>query len=619
MKRFLALIICVALLCPIVACAAEDGGNNEIYVMYTDGSDAVLSCSSSAEAERRLSELSEDEDVVLAAPNYRYTADALSTTDEYASRQWALSNDGSFYMEDSKNEHPVFDTPFGDVRMPGQWREPDRFGRPGGRMRGYAASNVGEAVRSVPGIDINAADAWTQYKDSGKEITVAIVDTGIDASHPELRGRLWQNAGEIAANGIDDDGNGYVDDVNGWNFYNNSNNVFIGSEDDHGTHGAGTIAAIADNGIGISGIANSGNIKVMSVKALGGSDGSGTTASIIRAIQYAEKNGAVICNLSLGTTNNDKALYQTIANSNMLFVVAAGNDGRNTDYAPSYPASYALENIISVANLNYDGNLHYSSNYGERSVDIAAPGSYILSTTSGGGYSYMTGTSMSAPMVSAAAALVYSHFGDAVTLSGVKEIILSSATKLESLSGEVSSGGMLNLAAALSFDLNGLRGLEWERKTPVEYKGKAPEISISLVTSGNSQYLNISLYDEDGDASGLEYASGERNEQYFKDGNGTRLEIGGNKAATIKPEVGTFTFFATDAMGNATVRVVNITEGQNRARGGRMPGYMRDPFVGYMPEMPELPQMREIEEMEELFREITAELFPELESWFFGR
>ena len=150
---------------------------------------------------------------------------------------------------------------------------------------------------------------------------------------------------------------GYIDDVYGWNFYSGSNQVYTGSEDSHGTHGAGTIAAHADNGIGIAGIVRSDHVKVMAVKALGGWDGSGSTASIIRAIQYAEANGARICNLSLGSSRNDPALYRTIAASDMLFVVAAGNDGADLELAPSYPASYHLDNLITVANLRYDGNL----------------------------------------------------------------------------------------------------------------------------------------------------------------------------------------------------------------------------------------------------------------------
>ncbi len=397
---------------------------------------------------------------------YSYTI----TNDELSKQQWALSNDGSFYMEEQKNEFPVFENPFGDKQMPGQWREPDNFGRPGGgSFRGRAYNGYNIKTTALDGIDINIEEAWDTYSDSGKEVIVALIDTGIDYTHEDLKGHIWTNDDEIAGNGIDDDGNGYIDDVYGWNFYNNSNKVYTGSDDDHGTHGAGTIIAESNNGTGIAGIVQSDNVKVMSVKALGGEQGSGTTESIIKAIMYAEANGADICNLSLGTSQNDEAIYKTMANSNMLFVVAAGNDGANIDNTPSYPASYDLDNIITVANLNYDGNLHYSSSFGEASVDIAAPGSYILSTTTGGSYSYMSGTSMAAPFVSGAAALVYSHFEN-ISLANVKEILLSSATPLDSLEASVATGGMLNVGAALSFDLNTLSSEEWEEKTPLKYE-----------------------------------------------------------------------------------------------------------------------------------------------------
>ncbi len=449
--------------------------NNEIFVMYNNGSFEVLVYENEELLSKGIEELSVNENVMLYQPNYAYTTTGAITSDELSEQQWALSNDGSFYMEEQKNEFPVFESPFGDKQMPGQWREPDNFQRPGGgNFSGRAYNRWGAKTTATEGIDINIEDAWDTYSDSGREVIVAVVDTGIDYTHEDLEGHIWTNDDEIAGNGIDDDGNGYIDDVYGWNFYNNSNKVYTGSEDDHGTHGAGTIIAESNNDTGIAGIVQSDHVKVMSVKALGGQDGSGTTASIIKAIMYAEANGASICNLSLGTSEHDEAIYTIMANSNMLFVVAAGNDSNDIEKTPSYPASYDLDNIITVANLNYDGNLHYSSSYGETSVDIAAPGSYILSTTTKDTYSYMSGTSMSAPMVSGAAALVYSHF-ESISLANVKEILLSSATPLEGLENSVATDGMLNVGAALSFDLDTLSDEEWEEKTPLTYEDVVDE------------------------------------------------------------------------------------------------------------------------------------------------
>lgn len=590
MKRIISIILSVCMLFSVTAMAAEtqtdevsisDYVNNEVFVMYKDGTFNVLKYESADALASGLETIANDKNVKLYQPNFSYEASSLSVDDELAAKQWALYNDGSFYMEEQRNEFPVFDMPFGDAKMPGQWQAPDNFGRPGGNYRRRSYTGRASSVTAQEGIDINIDEAWESYSDSGKEVIVAIVDTGIDYTHEDLSGNIWTNNDEIANNGIDDDGNGYVDDVYGWNFYNNSNKVYNGSEDDHGTHGAGTIIASADNGKGIAGIVQSENVKVMSVKALGGRDGAGSTASVIQAIQYAEANGADICNLSLGTSNNDNALYQTIANSNMLFVVAAGNDSQNTDQRASYPASYNLENLISVGNLNYDGTLHYSSNYGENTVDIAAPGSYILSTTTNNGYSYMTGTSMSAPFVSGAAALVYSHYDD-ITLADVKEILLSSARELEALDGAVTTGGMLDLGSALNFNLDDLSGEEWEEKTPYVYTGNAPQIAAQIVSQKNKSYLTVQFYDEDGDIVTARYADGELTAEDFNGGeSGNAVKLTNTGVVTYEANAGTYTFYALDSKGNETVKVVKITESQNgRNNSGRQSG-----MPGGMPSM----------------------------------
>ena len=571
MKRITSLFLILTLIFLFSVCAkAEETDvsqyiNNEVLVMYDDNTFEVISYEDEEALKQGLNDLENQENVSIIQPNYSYISSAVNSNDELSQKQWALENDGTFYMEEQKNEFPVFDNPFGNAKMPGQWRAPDNFGRPGGNFRGYAYNGDSNNVTATEDIDININEAWEKYTDSGKEVIVAMVDTGVDYTHSELSGRIWTNDDEIASNGVDDDGNGYIDDVYGWNFYNNTNVTYTGSEDNHGTHGAGTIIAKANNNEGIAGIIQSDNVKVMSVKALGGSEGGGSTASVISAIQYAEANGAEICNLSLGTSTNDMALYQTIANSNMLFIVAAGNDSANTDYSPSYPASYDLENIISVANLNYDGTLHYSSNYGETSVDLAAPGSYILSTTSNGSYSYMTGTSMAAPFVSGAAALVYSHYGD-ISLSDVKQILLSSVTKLESLDGEVLTGGMLNLSNALSFNLDNLSDEQWEVKNPVEYKGSAPVIKTALTNRGKSSYLALTVYDEDNDLSYVSYASGKQTAQYFNGGSQTEIEIANGGTVNFEAKEGTYTFYAVDTKSNETVYTVTMKEQESSPR-----------------------------------------------------
>lgn len=254
----------------------------------------------------------------------------------------------------------------------------------------------------------------------------------------------------------------------------------------------------------------------MPVKALGGGDGEGNTAALIKAIRYAEDNGASICNLSLTSPTNDQALYCAIRDSSMLFVAAAGNDGKDIDRTPVYPASYELDNVISAANISCGGELHESSNYGVESVDLAAPGSYILSTTPGNTYSYMTGTSMAAPMVTGAAAMVWSHF-DGIGAAEVKEILLNSVTPLDSLSGKVKTGGMLNVGAALRYDLGTLSGKAFEAGGHRPENGTAPHLEARTERTLAGLYLKVRVVDIDGDLDVLYYAPGERNAEWFRE------------------------------------------------------------------------------------------------------
>lgn len=531
--------------------AAYTGG--EILVLYQDGSCETVACQDNAALAETLAQLSARPDVALVQPNYTYESTALSTSDPLVGEQWALDNDGSFQLEEQENRYPVFDDPFDVPSAPWQWIAPWWMWSAGSSTAGSIQ------VQAVPGIDIGLADAWRLYDGGSRDVVVALVDTGIDYTHEDLVGRIWTNTDEIPGNGIDDDGNGYVDDVYGWNFYSGTNDVYVGTEDAHGTHGAGTIAANAGNGVGIAGIVQSDHVKVMAVKALGGSDGSGTTASIIQAIQYAEANGAQICNLSLGSSQNDPALYRTIASSKMLFVVAAGNDGTDLETAPSYPASYDLDNLIAVANIRYDGELDPTSSYGAASVDLAAPGSYILSTTPGDTYSYMTGTSMAAPMVSAAAAMVYSAFPKA-TLADVKDILLASVHKLDSLTGRTATGGMLDLGAAMAGDATASTGRAWAEPDLTAYTDNPPVISLSLSQWLGRRYLTVQVLDADGDLLRAAYASGTRTAADFQGGNaGNPISLSTWGTATFLVRTGgTYTFYAVDQAGNETVRTVEL-------------------------------------------------------------
>ncbi len=376
----------------------------------------------------------------------------LSSGDPYARYQWGLKNDGELLYQEVVNKFRDSNPRLARNIDMANW-----LGLPAA-VEGPDAYEVA-TITSVKGIDINMRPAWELYDSSTEEhrpVIVAVIDTGIDISHPELADAIWVNEDEIPGDGIDNDGNGYIDDVNGWNFFSDNNQVFVGSEDDHGTHAAGTIAALR-KAKGIAGIADQKYVKIMPIKALGTELGIGEEEAVIRSIQYAEANGASICNLSFGTSEYYPRLEQVMRDSKMLFVVAAGNgdekgNGIDVEKTMDYPSSFHLDNEISVANLMFDGNLGKSSNYGVNTVHIAAPGTYIVSTISNNGYGFMTGTSMAAPMVTGVAAMLYSYRQD-LDLAGVKRVILESARKLEGLNGKVTSGGMLDAYAAMTYGL----------------------------------------------------------------------------------------------------------------------------------------------------------------------
>jgi subtilisin family serine protease len=552
--------------------SAFDGYNgNEILVMYKDGSVKTEGFSSKNEMQAEIKKLSNDKNVDIIQPNYSYKDTAVSVDDKLYPKQWALYNDGTFKIESKKNDYPVYNDPFGVPSMPGEWRThpDDDFVMP------WSSESSASDITSVKGIDINAQKAWNEYTD-GKQVVIAVIDTGVNYNHEDLGSNiLWTNSDE-KADGIDDDNNGYIDDVHGWNFYDNNNEIDTGTDDSHGTHCAGTIMADSNNSIGIAGIASNADVKIMPLKALGGKDGTGTTESVIKAIKYAESNGATICNLSLGSSYDDKALYKTIAESNMLFVIAAGNGndnsgyGVNNDKRPTFPASYALDNIISVADIQPDGTLNSTSNYGFVSVDLAAPGTYILSTTPDDSYSYMTGTSMAAPMVSAVCAMASSKYENA-TLKDVKNIVLNSVQKLSGLNGKVLTGGMLDAGAALDYDTSTLSHDEWTKpdnlsdyeddSTSESYIGKGPKINFSVLDT--ILYLNVN--DDDYKVDSVRYSSGMHNASDFANGTrGNKVNLDSNGDASFNIlQGGTYTFYAIDSGGYETVSVINLSLNNN--------------------------------------------------------
>jgi subtilisin family serine protease len=357
----------------------------------------VLELDSAASVEDAVRDLSADPAVVYAEPNY-IVSTAVLPNDPYFSKLWGLNN--------------------------------------AGQLGGMAD------------VDIDAVSTWDSVHDT--TVVVGIIDTGIDYTHEDITDNMWRNPGEVPDNGIDDDSNGYVDDVYGWNFITETNNPM--DDNGHGTHVAGTIAGVGNNGIGIAGVAWVG--KVAALKFLGAS-GFGTTEDAVQAIAYANSMGFKITNNSWGGGPFSQALHDVIAASNdagSVFVAAAGNSGVNIDTSPSYPAAYDVPSIISVAATDQNDTLAIFSNYGAVSVDLSAPGVKVYSSVPRGtcelcdatGYRYLNGTSMATPHVAGAAALILAA-NPGMTNSELRSAILGAVDPVPALSGKTVTGGRLSL------------------------------------------------------------------------------------------------------------------------------------------------------------------------------
>ena len=338
----------------------------------------------------------------------------------------------------------------------------------------WALKNTGQSGGKV-GADIRAEEAWNTTTGS-RNVVVGIVDEGIDINHPDLRDNIWRNPGEVPGNRVDDDGNGFVDDVNGYDFFHNDASVFDArgifpsdDTDSHGTHVAGTIGAVGNNGEGVVGV--NWQVSLMSLKILGSENENPAPSSVllsVKAYDYAkmmrdlwESSGGTrganirVLNNSYGDTGKSRAeldAIRALGQSGILFVASAGNDRTNNDRFPHYPSGYDASNIISVAATDRYDTLTSFSNYGSRSVSMAAPGASILGTTPRGTYSYFSGTSMASPHVAGAAALVCAANPN-LSVERLRGALLYSGDELSSIApgtySGVLSGRRLNALAAL--------------------------------------------------------------------------------------------------------------------------------------------------------------------------
>jgi subtilisin family serine protease len=303
-----------------------------------------------------------------------------------------------------------------------------------------------------------AGEAWAAGNTGSSTVIIGVIDEGVMYYHEDLAANIWVNPYD-AVDGVDNDGNGYVDDQYGWDFDGNNNTTYDGTQDDHGTHVAGTIGAVGGNGKGVVGV--NWNVKLITAKFLGRRGG--TTANAVKAVDYItdlkQRHGLniVATNNSWGGGGFSQSLYDAIERANVagiLFVAAAGNGGNDgvgddNDVTPHYPSSYTNTNIIAVASITSTGAKSSFSNYGATSVDLGAPGSGIYSTLPGKGntstYGSYSGTSMATPHVTGGAALyAASHAG--ASASTIKDAILSSTIATSSLSGKCVTGGRLNVS-----------------------------------------------------------------------------------------------------------------------------------------------------------------------------
>ena len=319
---------------------------------------------------------------------------------------------------------------------------------------GYLWGMYGDATSPANQYGSQAGEAWAAGNIGSNTVHIGVIDEGAMYAHEDLSGQIWTNPFD-PEDGVDNDGNGYIDDIHGWDFDGDDNSTFDGSQDDHGTHVSGTIGAIGGNGIGVVGV--SWNVSMITVKFLGVAGG--TTANAVKSVDYIT-DLKTRHSLNLPATSNSwggggfsQALQDAIERANaaeILFVAAAGNDGDDIDATPSYPASYPNANIIAVASITSSGDMSSWSNYGATTVDLGAPGSGIYSTLPGkrpgtSTYGSYSGTSMATPHVTGGVAL-YSASNPGVSAATIKDAILNSAVPTSSLDGKTVTGGRLDVS-----------------------------------------------------------------------------------------------------------------------------------------------------------------------------
>ncbi|MCM2280163.1 MAG: S8 family serine peptidase [Oligoflexia bacterium] len=384
------------------------GSNSVLSVkpLVTDDDYQVIRLARDGDLKKAIRTLTQEKSVEIAEPNFIYRiSDAGVPNDTDFAKTWGMKNTG----------------------------QADSGGQEG-----------------IPGADVNVLPLWQQGFTGSRNVLVAVIDTGVQWDHPDLEANIFTNpgeAGELANNQKDDDNNGFVDDVHGWNFVNNT--ALSSDDHDHGTHVSGTIGGVGNNGTGVAGV--NWEVSILPVKFLDASGG-GTLQGAIDSINYARLMKAQIMSNSWGGGGYSAALEKAIEatrDAGIVFVAAAGNESNNNDSNPTYPATYPIENIISVAATDNRDGIASFSNYGARAVHVAAPGVKVYSTTKDGRYDTFSGTSMATPHVSGIAALLLSIHPE-WSFEEIKTRLIRTSDPVAGLKRKVLAKGRVNTYNALN-------------------------------------------------------------------------------------------------------------------------------------------------------------------------
>lgn len=359
-------------------------------------------------------------------------------------------------------------------------------------------SNEPNGSAGVEGADVNALKAWDITKGS-RSVRIAVIDTGVDYNHPDLKANMWTNTAELNGKpGVDDDGNGFVDDVYGYDFANMDSNPMDGNG--HGTHCSGTIGAVHDNRIGVAGVMS--DVQIMAVKFLG-DDGSGSLEGAIKAIDYATMMNVDLMSNSWGGGGRSQALLDAIqraSDKGIIFTAAAGNSSSNNDASPSYPASYDTPNMVAVAATTAQNGLASFSSYGRNSVHIGAPGHNILSTVNGGGYDVYSGTSMATPHVSGVLGLLLAKEGR-MSHSALRERLTLTSVPVAALRGKTQTAGRIdayNLLTDVRPERSGPKNDAWKKRAlDTAFESEHPYTdnmnTVKTITIPGAKYIRVKV------------------------------------------------------------------------------------------------------------------------------